>query len=120
VLTPTPAPPATLPTDFQGISNVRDVTVGPGVPDLAKGRRPVAPPLARMQGVSGKVEASFSVDAAGGTLIQTVNGPDLLKDAARQVVASWSFRRTTAERVYLMAVFNYAGDRASAEVRRTE
>jgi hypothetical protein len=39
---------------------------------------------------------------------------------ARQAVATWNFRRTSAERVYLVAVFNYEGDKAQAEVRRAE
>jgi len=93
--------------------------LSPGVPDLAKGRRPIAPPLARLQGVDGTVQVTFSVDAAGSTLIQNVNGPDLLKEAARQAVASWGFRRTTPERLYLVAAFKYDGDKASAEVRRS-
>jgi TonB family protein len=114
VPSPTPAPPEI------GVSAVRDVTLGPGVPDLTKGRRPVAPPLARMSSVSGSVQVQFSVDAAGSTSLQNVTGHDLLKEAARQAVASWSFRRTSPERVYLVADFTYQGDRAQAEVRRAE
>jgi TonB family protein len=112
---PTPAPPPE-----PGVSAVRDVALGPGVPDLTRGRRPVAPPLARMSSLSGAVQIQFSVDAAGASSIQSVNGPDLLKEAARQAVATWTFRRTSAERVYLVAVFNYEGDKAQAEVRRAE
>ena len=112
---PTPAPPPE-----PGVSAVRDVALGPGVPDLTKGRRPVAPPLARMSSLSGAVQIQFSVDASGAPSIQSVNGPDLLKEAARQAVATWTFRRTSAERVYLVAVFNYDGDKAQAEVRRAE
>ena len=99
---------------------MRDIALGPGVPDLTKGRRPVAPPLARMSSVSGAVQIQFSVDAAGASSIQDVSGPDLLKEAARQAVASWNFRRTSAERVYLVATFNYDGDKAQAEVKRAE
>ena len=40
--------------------------------------------------------------------------------AARQAVATWTFRRTSAERVYLVAVFNYEGDKAQAEIKRAE
>jgi TonB family protein len=103
-----------------GVSAVRDVSLGAGVPDLTKGRRPVAPPLARMSSVSGSVQIQFSVDASGASSIQNVSGPDLLKEAARQAVSSWSFRRTTAERLYLVAVFQYDGDRAQADVRKAE
>jgi TonB family protein len=116
---PSPTAPPTVPADFQGVSTVRDIVLSPGVPDLAKGRRPIAPPLARLQGVDGTVQVTFSVDAAGSTLIQNVNGPDLLKEAARQAVQSWGFRRTTPERLYLVAAFKYDGDKASAEVRRS-
>jgi len=118
------APGAVVPTPAAppepGVSAVRDVALGPGVPDLTKGRRPVAPPLARMSSLSGAVQIQFSVDASGASSIQSVNGPDLLKEAARQAVATWTFRRTSAERVYLVAVFNYEGDKAQAEVRRAE
>jgi TonB family protein len=112
--------PSPAPRPEPGVSAVRDIALGPGVPDLTKGRRPVAPPLARMSSLSGAVQVQFSVDASGASSIQNVTGPDLLKEAARQAVASWSFRRTTAERVYLVATFNYDGDKAQAEVRRAE
>ena len=120
---PSPAPgtpPSPAPRIEPGVSAVRDVALGPGVPDLTKGRRPVAPPLARMSSLSGAVQVQFSVDASGASSIQSVNGPDLLKEAARQAVATWSFRRTSAERVYLVATFNYDGDKAQAEVKRAE
>jgi TonB family protein len=110
----TPAPPS------PGISAVRDVTLAPGVPDLMRGRRPVAPPLARMQGVSGTVDVKFAVDAAGSASVRDVTGPDPLKEAARQTVASWTFRRTTPERLFLAATLTYKGDTASAEVRAQE
>ena len=111
---PTPAPPE------PGVSAIRDITLGLGVPDLTKGRRPVAPPLARMSSLSGAVQVQFSVDASGASSIQNVSGPDLLKEAARQAVASWGFRRTSVERVYLVATFTYEGDKAQAEVKRAE
>ena len=121
---PAPGSPAAVPTPAPppepGVSAVRDVALGPGVPDLTKGRRPVAPPLARMSSLSGAVQIQFSVDASGASSIQNVSGPDLLKEAARQAVTTWSFRRTSAERVYLVAIFNYDGDKAQAEVRRAE
>ena len=113
-------PPSPAPRSEPGVSAVRDVALGPGVPDLTKGRRPVAPPLARMSSLSGAVQVQFSVDASGSPSIQSVNGPDLLKEAARQAVATWNFRRTSAERVYLVATFNYDGDKAQAEVKRAE
>ncbi len=112
ITVPPPAPPPE-----NGISAVRDVTLEPGVPELAKGRRPVPPPLARMVGATGTVEVAFSVSAAGTTLIQNVNGPDLLKKAAEQAVASWVFRRTRADRAYLFTLFTYGVDKASATVR---
>jgi TonB family protein len=110
------APPPTLPPE-NGISAIRDVTLEPGVPDLVRGRRPVAPPLARMAGAQGTVEVDFSVGAAGTTTVRSVNGPDLLKPAAEQAVVSWIFRRTRADRAYLVAVVTYAGDAASAVVK---
>jgi len=99
---------------------VRDVALAAGVPDLVKGRRPVVPPVARMAGANGEVQVTFSVDAAGISSVQKVEGPDLLNEAARQAVASWTFRRTTAERIFLAAGFTFQGDRARADVRRTE
>jgi outer membrane biosynthesis protein TonB len=99
---------------------VRDVSLGAGVPDLVKGRRPVVPPVARMATAGGDVTVAFSVDAAGASSVQKVDGPDLLKEAARQAVASWSFRRTSADRLFLTAVFNFQGDQARADVKRAE
>lgn len=101
------------------VSGVRDVAVSAGVPDLASGRRPVVPPLARMNAVSGTVTVRFAVDAAGATTVQDLTGPDALKDAARDMVASWSFRRASAERVFLVAEVTYGPDgRAAAAVKR--
>jgi TonB family protein len=121
---PAPGAPAAAPTPVPhnepGVSAVRDIALGPGVPDLTKGRRPVAPPLARMSSLSGAVQIQFSVDASGASSIQNVSGPDLLKEAARQAVATWVFRRTSAERIYLLAIFSYEGDKAQAEIRRAE
>ncbi len=96
---------------------MRDVTLEPGVPELARGRRPVAPPIARLSGSTGAVEVSFSVGAGGNTALQTAAGPDILRYAAEQTVTSWVFRRTRADRAYLVAVFTYDADKASAVVR---
>jgi len=115
VATPPPPPPLQ-----PGFSAVRDITLGLGVPDLVKGRRPVVPPIARMSNAGGEVRVTFSVDAGGVVSVQKVDGPDVLKEAARQAVASWSFRRTSAERMFLAAVFTFEGDAAKAEVRRPE
>jgi TonB family protein len=117
---PAPSPsPAPRPVE-PGMSAVRDVTLGVGVPDLMKGRRPVVPPLARMGAVGGRVEVRFAVDAAGNATVTKVEGPDLLKEAAQQTVASWSFRRTSAERLRMVADLTYAGDNAVAAVHLEE
>jgi TonB family protein len=108
----TPAPPPT-----PGISAIRDVTLDLGVPDLTRGHRPAPPPFARMGGVTGVVEVTFSVDAAGQTLVQATDGPDLLKPAAQDMVSTWVFRRTTAERLRLVAEVTYGSDTATAKVR---
>jgi hypothetical protein len=110
------APPPPGPPE-NGVSAIRDVSLEPGVPDLTRGRRPVAPPLARMSGSTGTVEVAFSVSAAGTTTVQGATGPDLLKPAAEQAVASWVFRRARADRAYLVAAFAYTGDKSSAVVR---
>lgn len=112
--TPLPLAPAASP----GVSAVRDVTLGAGVPDLASGRRPVVPPLARMGDISGTVEVRFTVDAGGVTSGLEVAGPEPLQEAARQAVVSWAFRRTSAERLFLVASFEYRGWQASATVKR--
>jgi hypothetical protein len=70
-----------------------------------------------MTGATGSVEVAFSVSAAGTTLVQSVTGPDLLKKAAEEAVGSWVFRRTRADRAYLIAVFTYGGDKATAIVQ---
>jgi TonB family protein len=112
-------PPAPVPVE-PGVSAVQDVTLGAGVPDLSKGRRPVSPPLARMNSVSGHVEVRFVVEASGSSSVRDVVGPELLKEAARQTVASWMFRRTTPERLPLVALFAYLGDGATASVKKAE
>lgn len=114
------APPAPTPPPAVPVSAVRDVVLAIGVPDLVRGRRPVPPPLARMAGSVGKVTLRFSVDAGGSTTVADADGPDLLVPAAREVVVSWLFRRTTAERMLLVAAFEYRADGAAAEVRLAE
>jgi TonB family protein len=110
------APTPTGPVE-NGVSAIRDVTLAPGVPDLARGRRPVPPPLARMSGTTGTVEVVFSVSAAGATTVQAARGPELLRRAAEQSVASWVFRRARADRAYLHAEFTYAEDKANVTVK---
>ena len=111
---PTPPPPQA------GFSAIRDVVLGIGVPDLVKGRRPVVPPVARMAGQGGQVHLGFAVDAAGVTTLQKIDGPEMLKEAAGQTVLSWTFRRTSAERIFLEAVFTFQGDGAKAEVHAVQ
>jgi hypothetical protein len=112
-----PPPAAPPPVPENGVSAVRDVTLQTGVPDLARGRRPVSTPFARMSGTTGTVEVAFSVSAAGATTVQSVVGPEPLRRAAQDAVASWVFRRTRADRAYLVAIFNYADDKTTAEIR---
>jgi TonB family protein len=100
-----------------GVSSIADVTLDVGVPDLVRGRRPVVPPLARIADASGSVEVRFSVDASGQTLVRSVDGPEILKAAAEQAVASWVFRRVSTERLWLTAVLDYAGAAAKATVK---
>ena len=114
---PTPAP---VPVPEVPVAAVRDVVLSSGVPDLIRGRRPVVPPLARMSSTTGTVEVRFAVDAAGTSSVQDVAGPDLLKEAARQAVASWVFRRTTADRLRLAASFVYGPATANATVKRED
>jgi TonB family protein len=103
-----------------GISAVRDVTLGPGLPELSKGRRPVPPPFARMAGVSGTVRVRFAIDASGSTSIQGSEGPDLLRPAAEQAVVSWVFRRTATDRLRAVAEIVYREDGAAATVKLEE
>jgi TonB family protein len=88
-----------------------------GIPDLVRGRRPVPPPLARMTGITGTVEVKFGVDAAGVTSVTEASGPEELKTAATYTVQSWLFRRVTAERLHLVATFEYSGEVAKATLR---
>lgn len=117
VLGPVSPPAPMAPPPLPPVSAIRDVTLEMGVPDLTKGRRPVVPPLARMASATGTVDVRFAVDASGASSVQEVTGPELLKEAARQAVMSWVFRRTTAERLHLVALFNYGAATASATVR---
>jgi outer membrane biosynthesis protein TonB len=77
----------------------------------------VVPPFARISRVSGTVEVAFTVDAAGISSVHRVEGPELLERAAEDAVATWRFRRSTAERLFLVAELSYQGDDASATVR---
>jgi TonB family protein len=103
-----------------GISAVRDVTLGPGLPELSKGRRPVPPPFARMAGVAGTVRVRFAIDASGSVSIQGSDGPDLLRPAAEQAVVSWVFRRTATDRLRAVAEIVYRDDGAAATVKLEE
>jgi hypothetical protein len=117
-----PGPPPARPTDTSimtaGVSAVRDVTLGEGVPDLTTGRRPLVPPVARMGGITGQVEVRFVVEASGATSNLELGGPDTLKEAARQTVSSWTFRRTSTERLFLVTTIDYGAETARAAVKR--
>jgi TonB family protein len=112
---PPPAPPAPR-SNEPGYSSVRDVRLGAGVPDLAQGRRPIVPPFARLGHVAGSVTVEFSVGNSGVTLVSKVEGPEALKAAAQQMVASWQFRRTSTERLFMTARVEYGEDAALAGV----
>ncbi len=101
-----------------GVSNIANVTLGENIPDLIEGRRPVVPPVARIAGVTGSVVVAFSVDGAGDTLVQGVEGAPELVAAARAAVTSWKFRRLSTVRIGLRATFTFAADQASARVER--
>jgi len=117
-----PAPPTPKPTDSSrqeaGVSAVRDVTLTEGVPDLTSGRRPQVPPLARMDGLTGKVEVRFVVEASGATSNLELAGPEALREAARQTVGSWTFRRGSTERLFLVTTIDYGPEAARAQVKR--
>jgi TonB family protein len=119
---PPPPPPMSEPARApeNGVSSIRDVTLLEGIPDLVKGRHPVPPPLARINRVTGSATVRFAVNAAGITAIEEVQGAELLKPAAQDTVASWTFRRTSAQRLHLVASFEYGDDTASATVRVEE
>jgi TonB family protein len=112
------APPT--PPPVPGASAVRDVQLGAGVPDLAKGRRPVMSPFARMAGATGTVTVRFAIDGAGATSVADVAGPEPLQAGARSAVESWTFRRTSIDRLRAVAEITYRGDTASASVRIEE
>lgn len=109
-----PAPPPAR--EEPALSAVRDVTLGPGLPELTKGRRPVPPPLARMASVTGAVAVRFAIDAAGNATVQGSDGPELLRPAAESSVVSWVFRRTTTDRLRAVAEFVFRDDGAVATV----
>ena len=115
VLRSTVEPPVAAPE--AGVSVLRDVALAPGVPDLTKGRRPVPPPLARMAGVVGAVEVRFAIDAAGGVSIQGSQGPDLLRPAAEAAILTWTFRRTSTDRLRAIAELTYRDDGVVATVK---
>jgi TonB family protein len=112
-------PPPTVPAGPEGlgVSAVRDVRIEAGIPDLIRGRRPVVPPLARIAGTEGTVDVKFAVDSSGAASKVDAVGAEPLRSAALQAVQSWAFRRTRADRLYLVASFTYAGDQASAVVK---
>jgi outer membrane biosynthesis protein TonB len=70
-----------------------------------------------MQGASGEVTVEFSVSEGGVTSVQRTEGPEVFQAAATGAVESWVFRRTRADRAYLVAVFTYEDDLANAIVR---
>lgn len=117
VISAPPPPPAPAGPEGLGVSAVRDVKVEAGLPDLIRGRRPVVPPLARIAGTEGTVEVKFAVDSSGAPSNVEAVGPEPLRTAALQAVQSWAFRRTRADRLYVVASFTYAGDQASATVK---
>jgi TonB family protein len=100
-----------------GASTIPDVTLGERLPDLVRGRRPTVSPLARLGSVTGEVRVRFSVDLAGRTTIQGVDGPELLKAAAQGAVETWVFRRTAVERLALVATFTFSPNGARAHVQ---
>jgi TonB family protein len=114
VLTAPPEPPRRE----QGVSAVADVILGDNIPDLARGRRPIWPPLARLGNISGDVVVRFSVDLAGKVTVHSAEGPDMLKASAEQAVATWMFRRTAIDRLHLIATFKFGADRSVARVER--
>jgi outer membrane biosynthesis protein TonB len=94
------------------------VLLGGNIPDLARGRRPVWPPLARLGNITGDVVVRFSVDLAGKVTVHSAEGPEMLKASAEQAVGTWLFRRTAIDRLHLIATFKFAADRSVARVER--
>ena len=113
---PAQAAPA---TPERGVSTIPDVILGENIPDLVKGRRPVWPPLARLGKITGQVVVRFSVDVAGKVTVHSAEGPDMLKSSAEGAVATWLFRRTSIDRLHLIATFTYGNDRSVARVERS-
>jgi hypothetical protein len=72
--------------------------------------------MARLNGVTGQVSVRFALDASGSTSNAEPEGPEPLREAARQAVASWIFRRTKADRLHLTAQFDYGAESATAVV----
>jgi TonB family protein len=112
-----PPEPAPAPPSEPGISAVQGVFLEAGVPDLSRGRRPIVPPFARMTGENGEATVRFAVDASGETFVNSIDGPETFRMAARATVNSWFFPRQSPERLYLVATLTYEGDGARAVVR---
>jgi outer membrane biosynthesis protein TonB len=98
------------------MSAVLDVALDLGIPELVKGRRPVVPPLARLGRITGNVSVRFSIDSGGSSQVLAVEGPELLQLAAREMVASWTFRRLRPDRVMARAEVEYGETGAQARV----
>ena len=116
VLTSAVVPDEPLGPVEPGISSVRGIFLEPGVPDLARGRQPITPPFARIEGQDGDVTVRFAVDASGEAIVNAAEGPELFRLAARTTVESWFFPRQNARRLYMVAVFEYRGTQATATV----
>jgi len=116
VLTARAAPPARE----EGMSLVADVLLGENIPELARGRRPVWPPMARLGSITGEVVVRFSVDLAGKVTVHSAEGPELLKASAEQAAGTWTFRRTAIDRLNLIATFSFTPERAIAKVTRVK
>jgi TonB family protein len=116
ITAPPPAPPREHETEA-GVSSLPSVSLSIGVPDLVRGRRPIVPPLARMAAQTGRFTVRFSVDSAGLPNVQAIPEADALLYASEQTVKTWVFKRTTLERLWLEAVFDYTATSASAVIR---
>jgi len=71
-----------------------------------------------MSALSGAVQVQFSVDASGASSIQKRDRSGPLEGSGSASRRDLELRRTFPERLYLLATFNYEGDKAQAEVRR--